>query len=477
LLREAAAVSATMGAYQRRWDDWKLQEKVTARELDQIDRQIAAAELRLAIAEKELDNHDLQAEQAREVDATLRDKFTSQDLYDWMTAQIAAVYFQAFQLAYDLAKRAEKAFRFERGVASSSIIQFGHWDSLRKGLLAGERLSLDLKRLELAYLEQDRRELELTKQISLLLHDPVALMSLKATGQCLVSLPEQLFDMDFPGHYLRRIRSVSLTLPCVVGPYTSVNCTLTLLSSKVRISSEASSDYADQDEEHVVQGFTPVQSIATSHAQNDSGTFEVSFRDERYLPFEGAGVISEWRLELPSDTNAFDLDSVSDVVFHLRYTARDGGDPLRAAAREARDAWLADAADAPLARMFSLRQEFPLPWYHFLHATGAQTLQLDLGPERFPFQFRNKTFRVNKVELFLKLKWGEQVPFTLSLDVGDGGGDIPLGVGDHGIVHGSREYASGANLGAWLLSAQAADPGAVADTLEDIVLVCLYSVQ
>jgi hypothetical protein len=35
-----------------------------------------------------------------------------------------------------------------------------------------------------------------------------------------------------------------------------------------------------------------MQSIATSHAQNDSGMFELNFRDERYLPFEGAGAIS-----------------------------------------------------------------------------------------------------------------------------------------------------------------------------------------
>jgi hypothetical protein len=29
----------------------------------------------------------------------------------------------------------------------------------------------------------------------------------------------------------------------------------------------------------------------------DAGMFELNFRDERYLPFEGAGAISEWRLE------------------------------------------------------------------------------------------------------------------------------------------------------------------------------------
>jgi hypothetical protein len=36
-----------------------------------------------------------------------------------------------------------------------------------------------------------------------------------------------------------------------------------------------------------------IQSITTSSAQNDSGLFELNFRDEWYLPFEGAGAISQ----------------------------------------------------------------------------------------------------------------------------------------------------------------------------------------
>jgi len=69
-----------------------------------------------------------------------------------------------------------------------------------------------------------------------------------------------------------------------------------------------------------------------SNAQNDSGMFELNFRDERYLPFEGAGVISRWRIELPQTFRQFSYDTISDVVLHIKYTARDGGVPLREAA-------------------------------------------------------------------------------------------------------------------------------------------------
>ncbi|MFM7441171.1 MAG: hypothetical protein ACKO2V_21675, partial [Snowella sp.] len=145
--------------------------------------------------------------------------------------------------AYDLAKKAERCYRFERGITNSNFIQFGYWDSLRKGLMSGERLYLSLKQLERAYHDQNKRDYEITKNISLMLNDPLALITLKETGTCTLELPETLFDADYLGHYMRRIKSVSITIPCVVGPYTSINCTLTLLSNKTRINSLVQTNY------------------------------------------------------------------------------------------------------------------------------------------------------------------------------------------------------------------------------------------
>ena len=195
------------------------------KEIEQIDKSIAAAELRIAIAEKELENHVLQIENAKATDAFMRSKYTNEELYQWQVGQISGVYFQSYKLAYDLAKRAERCFRFELGLQDSSYINFGYWDSLKKGLLSGEKLQYDLRRLETAYLEQNRREFELTKHVSLALLDPLALVKLRETGRCFFRLPEEIFDLDYPGHYFRRIKSVSLTLPCVVGPYTTISCT------------------------------------------------------------------------------------------------------------------------------------------------------------------------------------------------------------------------------------------------------------
>jgi hypothetical protein len=493
-----ATMASVKGGYDRRWDDWKQQEKVANKELVQIEKQIAAAEIRVAIAENDLENQDKQIENSAAVEDFLRNKYTNEELYGWMTAQISKVYFQAYKLAYDLAKRAERAYRFERGLTSSNFIQFGYWDNLRRGLLAGEQLALDLKRMEAAYVEQNKREYEITKHVSLMLFDPMALIRLKETGSCPLELPETLFDIDYPGHYMRRIRSVSLTIPCVNGPYTGIHCTLTLLSNKTRIGSKAQTTYEEQDEDpRFVTNFAAIQSIATSHAQNDSGMFELNFRDERYLPFEGAGAASRWRIELPRDCNAFDFDTISDVVLNINYTARDGGRPLQDVARGNLKA--SSGTDRP--RMFSLKHEFPTEWYGFLRPSGNadnQRMTLGLTVERFPFQVRGKSVEINQIDLFLKFKtasnqtdYNNGTPMTAHFTPPGGSPVATTSINDDGsvpgLVHGTIQVSSG--LGAWELQLTDTDVQNInvslrtssspyrlkPEVIDDIVIVCHYS--
>jgi hypothetical protein len=415
----SASMFGISAAWERRGQEWAFQLQTTNLEITQINDQIKAATARQAFAQADLDNQDLLISNTSDVEDFLRNKYTNQALYDWMVSQVSAVYFQCYQMAYDLAKRAEACFVFERMPDLSNyspFIQFGYWDSLKKGLLSGERLYQDLKRLEIAYMDQNQRDFEIAKSISLLLLDPLALINLKETGQCTVQLPEALFDMDYPGHYLRRIKNLSLTIPCVVGPYTSVNCTLTLVTNKVRINNNAADPKDYLKDSHFLTNLAASQSIATSSAQNDSGLFTVNFNEERYLPFEGAGVASVLQLSMPQDTNAFDFETISDVIFNLKYTARDGGSALRSIARAAAvlppgaspgaslTGQTAIPAQTGATRMFSLRHEFPTDWYNFLHPLASspdQSMTLNLGQERFPFRYRGKQIQIYEVDVFL----------------------------------------------------------------------------
>src|SRR5206468_11196178 len=101
-----------------------------------------------------------------------------------------------------------------------------------------------------------------------------------------------------------------------------------LLKSSIRIKTNIDESYAraDAEDSRFNDYFGSLQAVVTSTGQNDSGLFETNLRDERYLPFEGSGVISEWQLELPSEVRQFDYDTIPAVILHTRYTARGGGD-------------------------------------------------------------------------------------------------------------------------------------------------------
>jgi hypothetical protein len=485
--------SSINASNERRLSDWIFQQAIAKKELAQIDKQILASQIREKISEQDLINHEQQIDNARQVADFFRNKYTREELYGWMIGEISTIYFQCYQLAYDLAKKAEKAYRYELGLPTSNFVQFGVWDSFRKGLLAGERLYLSLKQMEKSFMEQHRRDYEITKHLSLLQQNPLALLSLRETGTCTVDLPEALFDVDYPGHYMRRLKTVSLTIPCVVGPYTSVNCTLTLLKSKTRISSIDVGSYADDvvsENPRVATNFAATESIVTSSAQNDNGMFELNFRDERYLPFEGSGAISLWRIELPKDFRQFDYDTISDVVLHIRYTSREGGVALQKAALNSLKKLLEAEVAKPQTRLFSLRHEFPSEWHRLQSLAdnnGDHKQAFSLNKQRFPFMFQGnkRQITVSRVELFGAPK-GAEVP-ALKLTLTDPEGQaVPLqaaaviGLLAHSSADTDLEVKSLGNDGNeadWTIQVKKADVAASLNRLEDILVLCHYSIR
>lgn len=418
------AMAATQGAYQRRQDEWDFQVRLADRELAYIDQQIATARLRIEMLTKDLAAHDTSIANSVATEAYLRSKFTNKELYDWMVAQASAVYFNAYKLAFDVAKKCERCFQHELG-STETFLKFGYWDSLRKGLASADALLHDLKQMEIAYLDQHKREYELTRHISLAQLAPAALIRLKATGKCIVHIPESLFDMDHPGHYMRRHKSVSISIPCVVGPYTSVSCKLSLINNRYRKSTAlrqgAATDkdkYVEQpgnDDRFVYQVGT-IQSIATSTGHADSGLFELNFRDERYLPFEGTGTIATWMIELPSVFRQFDYNTISDVVLHIKYTARDGGAGFRnlveSVQREMLNEMFTVASHQGLFLALDIRQQAPNEWARL---KSTQSAQLTIGPQHLPYVFQQHSPTIDEVRWYARVA-GNPAVYTMSVD-------------------------------------------------------------
>jgi len=407
-----ATRASKLATYQRRIDDWVLQNNLAASELMQIGRQIISSLIREQIVKNEYENHKTQIEHAREIDTFLKEKFTNQDLYTWMQGEISKIYYECYKFAFDIAKKAEQTMKHElmrKELADMNFIKFNYWDSGRKGLLSGEALCLDLKRMEMAYHDHNKREYEMTKHISLQQLNPNALLQLKATGSCEITIPEWLFDLDGPGHYMRRIKTVSLSIPCVTGPYTSINCTLSLLKSTIRQSSLLKDGAYGRDlegeDDRFKDYFGAIQSIVTSSGQNDSGLFETNLRDERYLPFEGAGAESTWKLELPDDFKQFDYTTISDLILHFLYTAREGGALLKdKAVLQINDIVVAAEASG-LARSFSLKHDFPMEWHRFINSTEDH-LSIVIKKDHFPYIAQGFDINISKIQLFA-IKDGE----------------------------------------------------------------------
>jgi hypothetical protein len=323
ITRNQANQIQTLAGYERRFAEWKLQAELANTEIDSIEKQIVSMEIRIQMAEKEVTNLERQIEQMDEVYEFMTDRFTNQELYSWMVTQLGQLHASFFKLSVKLAKRAEMCYRFELGLTDSdaSFIKNDYWDGLRKGLLAGDHLLYDLRAMESAYHEKNKRELEINRAVPLSLIDAEALLKLQTDGNCQFDLPEVLFDLDFPGQTYRRIRGVRLEIHCNASSGQGVNAKLSLLSNRIR--KNPLTDNYDQTGDYLPSRIG-ITTIASSQAEAYAGVFNFDFRDERYLPFEGAGVDSTWRLELPSDFRQFDYESISDVILHVSYTARNG---------------------------------------------------------------------------------------------------------------------------------------------------------
>jgi hypothetical protein len=379
----------------------------------QIQAQIEGAKLQLKVAEYELTIHEKEIEHNRSIATFMTDKFSNEQLYQWMTSQLSGLYYQAYKLAYDMAKAAEKAYQYERGLPASEVnfISGMYWNSQRKGLLAGDSLGLDLDRMEQAFIQGDRRRFEISKPISLLELDPLAFLTLKATGKCEFELSEALFDYDFPGHYCRQIKTLDISFDAAEGQV--VNATLTQLNHKTVLTADPKAvkyllDPKGDQPLSVRSDWRASEQIVLSHVdqyEKGHGLFERRLEDDRYLPFEGTGAVSRWRLELNGKRGSVDLDQLLDATLTLQYTALPGGEAF------------ADAVKGLLkpydtVRFIDLNFDFHTEWLEFL-SNEETSLTLTFTPALFP---NLASSRITGLFSKFELQYEEPVSLMLNND-------------------------------------------------------------
>lgn len=413
-----AQIASIYASYERRKDEWELQKSLAAQDFAIGGQQVKIANDQVRVVGQERKIAEMQADHAKETIEFLANKFTNVELYDWMSDVLEGVYSFFLEHATAMAKLAENQLAFERQETPPAIIQADYWEAPagmeiggdphsaapdRRGLTGSARLLQDIYQLDQYAFETDKRKLQLTKTISLAQLAPVEFQRFRETGVLPFATPMQLFDRDFPGHYIRLIKRVRTSVVALIPPTAGVHATLSTTGlSRVAIGGGIGLF-------QTVPVKTPPESVALTSPVNATGLFELTPQpQEMLLPFEGMGVDTSWEFRMPKASNLFDYSTIANVLITIEYTALNNFDYGQLVIQELDAKFSAD-------RPFSFRHQFADQWYH-LHnpeqTATPMTVKFQTRREDFPPNVEN--LKVQHVVLYFARKDGAsfEVPVT-----------------------------------------------------------------
>ncbi len=413
-----AQFSSLYAARERRSQEWQLRRDLAEKDGLIGAQQVQLADDRLAIAGQELVIAQAQATQAAQMLAFLRNKFSSAEFYDWLAGVLAETYGFFLQLAAAAARQAELQLAFERQEPTQRLVRTDYWklassggDQDRRGITGSARLLQDLYSLEQYAFSSERRLLNLTMSFSLDRLMPVDLGEFRRTGVLVFATPMAWFDDGFPGHYLRLIKRVRISIAALIPPSVGIRATLSNggLSRVVT---------ADPGNPTMVIRQDP-QAVALTSPTAASGVFELDVQSDLIFPFEGTGVDTSWILELPRAANPFDFDSLMDVVISLDYTALFSP--------ELRDRVVKTLPRQSMGdRSFSIKRDLPDTWYEIANGSG-DTVNFTLPVSRLNFPPGLTDVRVSELALSARTTSGVPCAFVATLTITTPGGSPRVG--------------------------------------------------
>lgn len=387
----------------RREQEWNFQKTLAEKDVNIGQQGIRVAKDRLRVTGQERQISSLQLGHAEDTVNFLNNKFTNVELYSWMSGVIEGVYAYFLRQATATAKMAQNQLAFERQELPPPFIQDDYWQSPadsaglsalgggdsgvdRRGMTGSARLLQDIYKVDQFAFETDRRKLQLSKTFSLSRMAAVEFQRFRETGEITFETLMEHFDRDFPGHYVRLIKKVNVSIIALVPPVDGVKATLTSSGISHVVTK------GDTFQEVIVRRDPEV--IAFTGSQSATGMFDMQ-PDERFSnPFEGSGVHTRWQLQLPTDTNLFNFDTIADVLLTIEYTALHSYDYQQQVLRKLDPEYSAE-------RAFSFREELPDQYYELNNPDQSDTpMEVSFDVSAFDFPAGVKDIYIKSVKVY-----------------------------------------------------------------------------
>jgi len=326
---EQIQLQSLLASFERRKQEWEFQGTLAKQDIKLGDQQIKLANDRVRIVGQERAIAVIQNDHAKATLDFLKNKFTNAELYEWMSGVLEDAYAWFLQEATAVARLAETQLAFERQLELPPFIRSDYWvidpnqlgsasltgDGItdRRGLTGSTRLLKDLTELDQYGFSTNSPKLQLSKTLSLSEVAPEELMALRDRGIANFRTTHDQFDRDYPGHYLRLIKKVSVTVIALNPPTKGIRATL-----------------ANGGPSRVITGGTIFQErtikrypeqIALSGGVSDQGVFQLQGEGEFLNPFEACGVDTAWEFRMEKAANPFNFDSIADVLLTIEYEA------------------------------------------------------------------------------------------------------------------------------------------------------------
>jgi hypothetical protein len=389
----SAQINSANASFERRRQEWELQRQLAEGDMAIGAQQVALAQTHTDVARQEEFISRTQHEQAQATMDFLAHKFTNAELYAWMSGVLGGAYNYFLQQATAVAQLAQHQLGFERQETPPAFIKADYWNVTdeaaapagngsaqpdRQGLTGSVRLLQDITRLDQFAFDTNQRKLQLAETFSLARLFPLEFQQFRESGRLPFATPMSLFDRGFPGHYLRLIKRVRMSIIALIPPVQGVRATL--------ITSGISRVVTGGDVFQSIVVRREPELIAFTAPSNATGLLELEPESGMLLPFESMGVDTNWELQLPKAANPFDYRSIADVLFTVEYTALQDFSYRRRVIQQLEDSVSAE-------RVFSLRDQFADQWYALHNPNGAAT------PMAVNFSLMSKDFPPNVAEL------------------------------------------------------------------------------